>query len=284
VETAKMVDRINNASGVLGALKHLQSSGRDLSAADSRLSSGLRVSRARDDATAYHSAAVMRGQGGTLAAVTLSLSRAESISDTAITAAEQAMKQLSAMKGTAAQAMTDGLDDNQRLALQQQYETQMQTLQTFIRNASFDDSNVLDGSQPNGVSFIADAEASQTVTLEGRNLLPGGGVIVAMPSTTALNNTQSAADTHRLIDDSIANLGDQLTSMGAERRRIEAQKGFVARLADALAAGVGRMVDTDLAAESALIQALQIKQELSASSVSIANAAPHALLALLRPI
>jgi flagellin len=279
-----MVDRINNASGVLGALKHLQSSGRDLSAADSRLSSGLRVSRARDDATAYHSAAVMRGQGGTLAAVTLSLSRAESISDTAITAAEQAMKQLSAMKGTAAQAMTDGLDDNQRLALQQQYETQMQTLQTFIRNASFDDSNVLDGSQPNGVSFIADAEASQTVTLEGRNLLPGGGVIVAMPSTTALNNTQSAADTHRLIDDSIANLGDQLTSMGAERRRIEAQKGFVARLADALAAGVGRMVDTDLAAESALIQALQIKQELSASSVSIANAAPHALLALLRPI
>jgi flagellin len=279
-----MVDRINNASGVLGALKHLQSSGRDLSAADSRLSSGLRVSRARDDATAYHSAAVMRGQGGTLAAVTLSLSRAESISDTAITAAEQAMKQLSAIKGTAAQAMTDGLDDNQRLALQQQYETQMQTLQTFIRNASFDDSNVLDGSQPNGVSFIADAEASQTVTLEGRNLLPGGGVIVAMPSTTALNNTQSAADTHRLIDDSIANLGDQLTSMGAERRRIEAQKGFVARLADALAAGVGRMVDTDLAAESALIQALQIKQELSASSVSIANAAPHALLALLRPI
>jgi flagellin len=279
-----MVDRINNASGVLGALKHLQSSGRDLSAADSRLSSGLRVSRARDDATAYHSAAVMRGQGGTLAAVTLSLSRAESISDTAITAAEQAMKQLSAMKGTAAQAMTDGLDDNQRLALQQQYETQMQTLQTFIRNASFDDSNVLDGSQPNGVSFIADAEASQTVTLEGRNLLPGGGVIVAMPSTTALNNTQSAADTHRLIDDSIANLGDQLSSMGAERRRIEAQKGFVARLADALAAGVGRMVDTDLAAESALIQALQIKQELSASSVSIANAAPHALLALLRPI
>ena len=78
-----MVDRINNAAGVLGALKHLQSSGRDLSAADTRLSSGLRVARASDDATAYHSAAVMRGQGGTLNAVTLSLSRAESISDTA---------------------------------------------------------------------------------------------------------------------------------------------------------------------------------------------------------
>lgn len=279
-----MVDRINNASGVLGALKHLQTANKDLASADTRMSSGLRVARARDDATAYHAAEVMKGQGSSLNAVTLSLSRAESISDTAIAAAEQAMKQLSAMKGTAAQAMSDGLDATQRTALQTQYETQMATLQAFIRNATFDDANILDGSRPAGVSFIADAEATQSLTLEGRNLLPGGGIIVAMPSTTALNNTQSAADTHKLIDESIANLGDQLAAMGAERRRIEAQKGFVARLADALAAGVGRMVDTDLLAETALIQALQVKQELSASSVSIANAAPNTLLQLFRPV
>lgn len=279
-----MVDRLSNASGVLGALKHLQTSNKDLSAADTRLSSGLKIARARDDANSYHAAEIMKGQGGSLNAVTLSLSRAESISDTAIAAAEQVMKQLSAMKGTAAQAMSAGLTDDQRAALQQQYEDQMAMLQTFVRNASFDDSNVLDGSKPNGVAFIADADASQMLTLQGRNLLPGGGVIVAMPSTTALNNTQSAADTHKLIDESIDRLGDQLISMGAENKRIEAQKGFVARLADALAAGVGRMVDTDLAAETALIQALQVKQELSASAVGIANAAPQALLQLLRPI
>jgi flagellin len=70
--------------------------------------------------------------------------------------------------------------------------------------------------------------------------------------------------------------------MVAERKRIEAQKGFVTRLADALAAGVGRMVDTDLAVESALIQALQIKQELSAQSVGIVNNAPNTLLSLFR--
>jgi len=279
-----MVDRLSNATGVLGALKHLQTSNRDLTTADTRLSSGLKVARARDDANAYHAAEIMKGQGGSLNAVTLSLSRAESISDTAIAAAEQVMKQLSAMKGTAAQAMSAGLTDDQRSALQQQYQDQMAMLQTFVRNASFDDSNVLDGSKPNGISFIADADASQMLSLQGRNLLPGGGVIVAMPSATALANTQSAADTHALIDQSIANLGDQLTSMGAENKRIEAQKGFVSRLADALAAGVGRMVDTDLAAETALIQALQVKQELSASAVSIANSAPQALLQLLRPV
>ena len=166
--------------------------------------------------------------------------------------------------------------------LSQRYSNQMATLQSFIRNSSFDGANVLDGSKPNGVSFVADADANQSIMLQGRNFMPGGQVITAPPSTTALANTQAAADTHALLEQSIANVGDQLTEMAAERKRIEAQKGFVSRLADALAAGVGGMVDTDLAAESALIQALQVKQELSASAVSIANSAPQALLSLFR--
>jgi flagellin len=277
-----MVERLNNATGVLGALKYLQASSRDLSGAETRLSSGLKVSRARDDANSYHAAAIMRGQGSSLNAVTLSLGRAESISDTAISAAESISKLLIEMKSTAAQAMSDGLTEDQREAFSQRYANQMNTLQSFVRNASFDDSNILDGSRPNGVSFIADAEASQSLTLEGRNFMPGGQVIVAPPSTTALNNTQAAADTHAMLEQSIANVGDQLISMSAERKRIEAQKGFVSRLADALAAGVGRMVDADLPAESALIQALQVKQELSASAIGIANSAPQALLALFR--
>jgi len=278
-----MVERLNNATGALGALKYLQASTRDLDGAQGRVSSGLKVGRARDDASAFQSAAFMKGQGSSLNAVTLSLGRAESISDTAITATESISKLVTEMKGLAAQAMSSDWSDQQRAAFQQQYEDQMQTLQSFIRKASFDGENTFDGSKPNGVSFIADAEASQSLTLAGRNLLPGaGGVILAGPSSSALTSPLAAADTHALLEQSIANIGDQLVEMAAERRRIEAQKGFVSRLADALAAGVGRMVDTDLAAESALIQALQVKQELSASAVSIANAAPQALLSLFR--
>jgi flagellin len=277
-----MVERLNNATGALGALKYLQSASRDLSGAESRLSSGLKVSRARDDATAYHSAAVMRGQGSSLNAVTLSLGRAESISDMAIAGAEQISTLLIDMKSTAAQAMAADLTEGQRAAFSQRYAGQMTTLQSFIRNASFDGANILDGSKPNGVSFIADAEASQSLTLEGRNFLPGGPVVVAPLSNTALNNSQAAADAFALLDQSIANVGDQLNEMASERKRLEAQKGFVSRLADALAAGVGRMVDADLPAESALIQALQVKQELSASAIGIANSAPQTLLSLFR--
>ena len=186
------------------------------------------------------------------------------------------------MKSTAAQAMAADLTEGQRAAFSQRYAGQMTTLQSFIRNASFDGANILDGSKPNGVSFIADAEASQSLTLEGRNFLPGGPVVVAPLSNTALNNSQAAADAFALLDQSIANVGDQLNEMASERKRLEAQKGFVSRLADALAAGVGRMVDADLPAESALIQALQVKQELSASAIGIANSAPQTLLSLFR--
>ena len=57
---------------------------------------------------------------------------------------------------------------------------------------------------------------------------------------------------------------------------------FVSKLSDALKAGVGNLVDADLAVESAKLQSLQVKQQLGLQALSIANAAPQTLLALFR--
>jgi flagellin len=276
-----MVDRLNNSTGVLDALRYLQTSSRDLSSAESRLASGRKVNNARDNVPAYHSAEIMRGQQSSLSAVTLSLGRAESISETAISAAEQISKLLIEMRSTAGAAMGEDLSPQQRQAYMTQFADQRAALERFVHAASFDDANILNGSKPNGVTFIADSDATQTVSLAGRNFLPGQSVVTvgAVYDLASPANARAAQDA---LAQSIANVGDQLNEMVAERKRIEAQKGFVTRLADALAAGVGRMVDTDLAVESALIQALQVKQELSAQSVGIVNAAPQTLLSLFR--
>lgn len=276
-----MVDRLNNSTGALGALKYLQSSTTDLGAAQRRLSSGLLVERARDDAAIYQSAAQLRNEAGSLQAVTLSLGRAQSVSDVAIGAAEQVSKLLITIRGTAAAARSDDLTDAQRVAYNVEYQEQVKQLEVFVRNASFDDANVLDGSRPGGVTFIADADASQTVTLEGRDFLPGGA-IVTIHAGLDLSTAAGAALAYDQAGLSIENVGDELPKMVAEGKRIDAQIGFVTRLIDVLAAGVGRLVDTDIAAESALIQALQVQQQLSAQSVSIANGAPGALLSLFR--
>src|SRR5690349_19147834 len=134
-----MVDRLNNSTGVLGALKYLQSATTDLSSAETRLSSGIKVNTARDNATAYHAAAIMRGQSGSLSAVTLSLSRAESISDTAIAAGEQASKLLIEMQKTAGAAAGSDLSPEQRQAYMQTFAEQKDQLARFIQSAAFDD-------------------------------------------------------------------------------------------------------------------------------------------------
>ena len=276
-----MVDRLNNSTGVLDVLKHLQLQTRDLGASQERVSSGLKVDGPRDDATAFHAAATMRAQNSSLNAVTLSLGRAESISETAINAAGKVSDLLVKMQETVVAATGEDLTDQQRAAWMSSFADQKRQLEAFIRSASFDDSYILDGSKAAGVSFIADSEATVTLTLKGRNFLAGRNVIL-LDGDHDLSSPANAYETKQALDASIKNVGDQLTEMGGERKRIEAQKGFVSKLADALAAGVGRMVDADLAAESALIQALQVRQELSAQSVAIANGAPHVLLALFR--
>lgn len=276
-----MVDSINNATGVLSALKQLQSATAHLSDSENRVSSGLRVRQARDGAAEYKTAATMTNDMGALRAVTLSLGRAEAISDTAIAAAEQVSKLLIEMKGAAVAASSADLTDEQRAAHATLFEQNKEQLVTFIRSAAFDDANTLDGSKPNGVTFLADAEATQKLTLKGRNFLPGGGLNLLGDDIT-FNTVGSAQQASLAIDQTLENIQRELTDMVAENRRVRAQVGFVGKLADALATGVGRLVDADLAAESALIQALQVKQALTSEALNIANNAPNSLLALFR--
>ena len=220
-----MVDRINNSTGMLDALKYLQSSGQELSSAEKRMSSGLKVNSARDNVTAYHSAALMKAQGGSLSAVTLSLGRAESISDTAINAAEQVSKMLIEMKKTVVSAQGEDLTPAQRQAYANQFAQQKTQVETFIRNASFDDSNTLDGSKPNGVSFIADSDASVTLTLKGRNLLNGGGVIL-LDRNHDLSSVDNAQATKDALDQSITNLGIRTHRHGRRAQEDRGAEGF----------------------------------------------------------
>ncbi len=276
-----MVDSINNATGVLTALRQLQNASSSLSDSENRVSTGLRIRQARDGAAEYKSAATMTNDMGALHAVTMSLGRAEAISDTAIAAGEQISKLLIEMKGMAVAASSADLSDDQRANYSALFEQNKEQLVTFIRAAAFDDANTLDGTKPNGVSFLADADAAQQLTLKGRNFLPGGGINLLGGDIT-FATAGSAHQAVLAIDATIENVGRELADMVSENRRVRDQVKFVGKLADALASGVSRLVDADLAAESALIQALQVKQALTTEALNIANRAPQSLLTLFR--
>jgi hypothetical protein len=84
------------------------------------------------------------------------------------------------------------------------------------------------------------------------------------------------------VDKAIAQVSGALQSLGAATNEIATQRNFVKSLTDALAGGVGVLVDADLSNESANLEALQTRQQLGVQSLSIANREPAAILPLFR--
>jgi flagellin len=75
---------------------------------------------------------------------------------------------------------------------------------------------------------------------------------------------------------------DGAAQFGSSRGRIETQSDFVSKLSDSLKSGIGSLVDADMEATSARLQALQTQQQLAVQALSIANQAPQTILSLFR--
>lgn len=75
---------------------------------------------------------------------------------------------------------------------------------------------------------------------------------------------------------------DAAASFGSDQGRIDTQVEFVTNMMDSLKAGIGSLVDADMEEASARLQALQVQQQLSIQSLSIANQAPQSILSLFR--
>jgi flagellin len=109
-----------------------------------------------------------------------------------------------------------------------------------------------------------------------------GGAVITVAATGAIDtqaNAQAMIDT---LTTTQTNLKTSLSTLGAGSRKIDAQLSFSSKLSDVVEAGIGNLVDADLAKESARLQALQVKQQLGIQALSIANQAPQAITSLFR--
>jgi flagellin len=84
------------------------------------------------------------------------------------------------------------------------------------------------------------------------------------------------------INTSIQNVNASLAKLASGAKKFEIQNDFVAKLVDTLNAGIGNLVDADMAVESARLQSLQVKQQLGVQALAIANSAPSITLSLFR--
>ena len=261
------------------ALQNLTTTNTRLADVQSRVSTGLKVQGAKDNAAIWAIAQTQRADVGALGAVKQSLDRATSIADVALSAGESISDLLNQLKEKVTAAKDTSLKTQSRQLLDADFKALLRAIKSAVDNASFDGGNLLNGSLTTGIKFLANADASAFVTLSSRNLSLGGSIMELSLSDSLLTLTGATTALTKL-DDSITQLNAALGEIGAQAKQIQAHNTFVSKLVDTLESGIGNLVDADLAKESARLQALQVQQQLGAQSLSIANQAPQIILSL----
>lgn len=151
-----------------------------------------------------------------------------------------------------------------------------------------DDSGFLDGTTGvAGTSFavaVAPGSGSNELTISGFDFRLGatGQALATVTSALDISTASGASVASTAIEDALTNLNRDLATLGAQAKALDVQKNFLGKLSDSIEAGIGNLVDADLAKESARLQALQVKQQLGAQALSIANQAPSIVLSFFR--
>jgi len=276
-----MTNSVHTNTSAAIALQNLTRTNERLGDVQTRISTGLKVQGAKDNAAIWAIAQGQRADVGALSSVKQSLDRATSIADVALSAGESISDLLNQLKEKVVAAKDTSLKTQSRQLLDADFKALLKAISSQISNATFDGGNLLDGSLTSGIKFLANADATGFVTLSAKDLSLGGSIIELSLSDSLLTLTGSNQALSRL-DDSITQLNASLGAIRAEAKQIEAHKTFVSKLIDTLESGIGNLVDADLAKESAKLQALQVQQQLGAQSLSIANQAPQIILSLFR--
>jgi flagellin len=394
---------VNSNYGASIALQNLNTTNKELNTVQSRISTGLKVSTAKDNGAVFAIAEGQRARVTSIAAVKDGIDRANSAIDVALKAGESIGKILKSMKEKAVAAQSEDLSTEQRAALQADFDSYRAQIDQIANSATFNGLNLVAsggsnlnvlmsdiagaatgrqiqsttvaGEVPglsayvvgsgsvtaaddstfelNGVAIgtvditatmtiqqyldavstqtggrvtasynqssgqftyvakeavagtneltittagtarswlgqggTAGAVTASTVTtsITNRDFTVGGSGALATVSTAAnlLSSTGSATTTSANIDTAITALNSQLATMGSQAKALDVQSEFLSALSDVVEQGVSNLVDADLAKESARLQSLQIKQQLGAQALSIANQAPSLVLSFFR--
>lgn len=275
--------------GAMIALQNLNATNRDLAKVQNRINTGLKVANASDNGAIYNIAQQQRSEHSAYDAVATGLDRAKSIADVALAAGEVISDIFAQMREKAVAASDSSISATSRTAYNNEFTALRDQVASVISNAVFDGTNILGGGA--SLTFLANTTGSQTITLPTLDLTLGAGTGSAPASpaadvylglTSDLSTAALAATARDRATASLEYINSELARLGTAAKRIEGHRTFVSKLQDTITSGIGNLVDADLAAESAHLQSLQVKQQLGTQALSIANTAPQSILSLFK--
>ena len=269
------------------ALRNLERTNEKLSKTQERLSTGLKVTSATDDASNFAIAQGVRGDVRALGAITQGLNNSKGIGEIALAGVTAISDLLQDIRQKLTELANGGLTTAQRVIVKADFDKLMSQAYGFVSNSNFNGRNLL----------ISDATNVNTISnLNGTNLTltarsgSGSGVTHLIRSLAAatLGTTGAATDSVNAQSVIVAQytaleteVNTSLGALGAEIRALKFQTDFLTTVNDSTEIGLGNIVDADLARESAELTALQVRQQLGVQVLGIANQQPQILLNLL---
>jgi flagellin len=295
------------------ALQSLNSTNKQLSVTQARISTGFRVASAEDNAAYWSIATTMRSDNGALSTVKDALGLGAATLDVAYTGMNKAIEVAKEMKNKLVAARQPGIDREKVQAEISELQNQL----TSIANSSvFSGENWLsvDSSQAGynssksivasfsrtggsvSVGTIAiDLTATELIDsndqsgiLDSEDTTANGGATYSILTLDISGITDTDDDLEDLeqmiawVDDGIGSMTTAASNLGAVKQRTNMQREFIGSLMDAISRGVGALVDADMNEESTRLQALQVQQQLGVQSLSIANQNSQQILSLFR--
>lgn len=274
------LNSVNTNQGALIALQNLNATNQELNSVQTRINTGLKVGSAKDNGAIWAIAQNQRATSLSLNAVKDSLQRSQSTIDVAVAGGESVSDLLVQMKEKALAASESTLDTASRKALNDDFVALRDQIAKAVSNAEFNGTNLIKNGG-SAVGALANASGSSTITIAAQDLSLGGGN-VTVGATSSIGTASAASAMLTTIQTSIDNVSSALAKLGTGSKAIQSHLTFIGKLQDTIDAGVGNLVDADLAKESARLQALQTKQQLGIQALSIANASTSSLLGLFR--
>ncbi len=314
-----MASILTNVSAMT-ALESLNKTNAALLKTQQRVSTGLRVGSAEDNAAYWSIATTMRSDNSALSTVKDALGLGAATIDVAYTATNSAIDVVKEIKNKLVAARQPGIDRSKIQAEITELQNQLQGVassavfsgenwlsvdssaanynptKTIVSSFSRTNGQITIGTISVNIAsiqlFDAGAGAAQVGIIDGlRDAATGaisatGAFSVATLNISAL--TDSPADIATLesyivgADRALSDLTSSASNLGANKLRVTLQRDFVTSLMDVIDRGISTMVDADMTQESTKLQALQVQQQLGTQALSIANQNSQNILTLFR--
>lgn len=275
---------INTNISSINTQRQLTSSNNSLSTSMERLSSGLRVNSAKDDAAGLAIANRMTSQIRGMTVATRNASDGISLAQTAEAAMGELTGTMQRMRDLGIQAANTGaVTPEDREKLQTEFQELNEELTRIIQNTEFNGKKILNGSVAGGVAFQVGPNTSTNNMIEV-SIEDLSGSIASVTAASIGSNATSANILAAIdsIDGAIKNIDTARSKLGAAQNRFTTTISNLQSSIENQSAARSRIMDADFAAETAKLSRDQILQQAGTAMLSQANQRPQAVLSLLQ--